>query len=66
MLAWLCGAVGLLHVGLLVLPAFMPAKTKAGLASTQPNHRAGVDAGRPLLFAFERPWPGATHRGRWV
>ncbi len=27
------------------------------------NYRAGVDAGSPLLFASERPWPGTTHRG---
>ena len=31
-----------------------------------PNHRAGVDAGRPLLFAFGRRRPGTTHHGRWV
>jgi hypothetical protein len=62
-LAWVCGAVGLLHVGLLVLPAFGRAKMRAGIDSTQPNYRAGVDAGRPLLFAFGCPWSGATQRG---
>ena len=36
-LACVCGAVGLLHVGLLVLPAFGRAKTRAGIVSTQPN-----------------------------
>jgi hypothetical protein len=29
-----------------------------------PNKRSGVDAGRASLFAFSRPWPGATHRER--
>ena len=38
-LACLCAAVGLLHVGLLVLPAFMRAKTRAGIESTQPNEQ---------------------------
>jgi len=28
-----------------------------------PNNRAGVDAGRALLFASGRPRPGATQRG---
>ena len=28
------------------------------------NHRAGVDAGRPVLFAFGRQRSGTTHRGR--
>ena len=65
-LAWLCGAVGLLHVGLLILPALMPAKLSTGIGPTQPNYRAGMDAGRPLLFAIGRPWPGATDRGRSV
>jgi hypothetical protein len=30
-----------------------------------PNNRAGVDAGRPLLFAFGHPRPGTTHHGRY-
>jgi hypothetical protein len=59
-LAWVCGVVGLLHVGLLVLPAFGRAKMRAGIESTQPNHRAGVDAGCAFLFASGRPWPGTT------
>jgi hypothetical protein len=29
-----------------------------------PNERSGVDAGQAFLFAFLRPCPGATHRGR--
>ncbi len=33
--------------------------------SDWPNHRAGVDAGRPLLFAFENRRPGTTHRWRF-
>jgi hypothetical protein len=60
-LAWLCGAVGLLHVGLLALPAFMPAKMRAAIACTQPNKpdpanecRAGLlassDVGRAALI----------------
>ncbi len=28
----------------------------------RPNERSGVDAGRGVLFAFARPWTGATHR----
>src|ERR1043166_6730126 len=31
---------------------------------SRPNNRAGVDAGLARLFAFERPVPGTTHRGR--
>jgi hypothetical protein len=31
-----------------------------------PNYRAGVDAGRALLFAFERRRPGTTHRDRSI
>ena len=64
-LAWVCGAVGVLHVGLLVLPAFVPAKTKVSNASPQPNHRAGVDAGLARLSSLGSHWPGTTQHGRW-
>lgn len=30
------------------------------------NERSGVDAGWRVLFAFQRPWPRATHRERSV
>jgi len=30
------------------------------------NERSGADAGWRVLFAFERRWPRATHRERWV
>ena len=30
----------------------------------RPNKRAGVDAGFPVLLAFERAWPGTTYRER--
>lgn len=30
------------------------------------NKRSGVDAGWRILFAFQRPWPRATHRERWM
>jgi hypothetical protein len=30
------------------------------------NQRTGVDAGWRVLFAFQRPWPRATHRERSV
>ena len=29
-----------------------------------PNPRGGVDAGCAVLLAFERAWPGTTHRER--
>jgi hypothetical protein len=30
------------------------------------NHRPGVDAGWPLLFADSRSWPRATQAERWA
>ncbi len=39
-----------------------PAK-EAPIPMTTPNYRAGVDAGRPLLFASKRHWPGTTQHG---
>ena len=43
--------------------------TNPGIGGTRnemimPNQRAGVDAGWPALFAFERTWPGTTHHER--
>ncbi len=32
----------------------------------RPNERGRVDAGIPLLIAFERHRPGTTHRERWA
>jgi hypothetical protein len=30
------------------------------------NHGPGVDAGRRVLFAFQRAWPRATQAERWT
>jgi hypothetical protein len=66
-LAWFCGAVGLLYVGAMVLAGFVPAKTgrKASAPVAVPNQRPGVDAGWPLLFAGSHSWSRATQAGRW-
>ena len=38
----------------------------ASQQSDPSNYRAGVDAGHPLLFAFQRQRPGTIRRGRWA
>jgi RNAse (barnase) inhibitor barstar len=38
--------------------------TSVHVMSTTPNHRAGVDAGFALPFAFQSHWPGTTRHGR--
>ena len=55
-LACLCGAVGLLHVGLLVLPAFGRAKMRAGIESTQPKSMQPTGGSRFARSAFGRQW----------
>jgi hypothetical protein len=34
--------------------------------AAQSDERSGVDTGWASLFAFWRPWPGATRRECWV
>lgn len=36
------------------------------MRNREPNHRVGVDAGCPVLFAWGHPWPGTTQHGRSV
>jgi hypothetical protein len=67
-LAWFCGAVGLLYVGAMVVAGFVPAKTgrKASAPIAVPNQRPGVDAGSRLLFPRSRAWPRAAQAERWA
>ena len=44
-----------------IAPRMMGAGQTAG-----PNHRPGVDAGWPLVFAFFHAWPRATQAGRYL
>jgi hypothetical protein len=39
---------------------------RSKLRSALPNQRPGVDAGWPVLFAFQRAWPRATQAERWA
>ena len=38
----------------------------AMVVTNRANERPGVDAGWPLLFAFQRAWSRATQAERWV
>ncbi len=40
-------------------------RLRVTMSPRPPNQRAGVDAGFPVLFVFERVWSGPTQRVRW-